>query len=295
MRARRRRDLRNGILFILPYIVGAIAFKLYPIIASFYYSLTRYEIFTSPLFTGIDNYRTLFLYDDMFWTSLWNTLYYTALVVPSSLLFSLGIALLLNMKLKWMSVYRTIFFLPTLVPVVASSILWMWVLNPRFGLLNSSLNLIGIKGPGWIADPAWAKPSLVMMGVWGAGQQIVIYLAGLKDIPEVFYEAADIDGANPWQKLRHVTLPLITPVVLFNTIMSIIGSFQVFDQAYIMTDGGPANSTEMYALYLYRNAFQYFNMGVASAQAWILFAIILVCTLLLMRSSERWVHYGGGV
>jgi multiple sugar transport system permease protein len=153
--------------------------------------------------------------------------------------------------------------------------------------------LIGIKGPGWIADPAWAKPSLVMMGVWGAGQQIVIYLAGLKDIPEVFYEAADIDGANPWQKLRHVTLPLITPVVLFNTIMSIIGSFQVFDQAYIMTDGGPANSTEMYALYLYRNAFQYFNMGLASAQAWILFAIILACTLLLMRSSERWVHYGG--
>lgn len=295
MRARERRDLRNGILFILPYIIGAIAFKLYPIVASFYYSLTRYEIFTPPLFTGIDNYRTLFLYDDLFWTSLWNTLYYTALVVPCSLVFSLGIALLLNMNLKGMSVYRTVFFLPTLVPVVASSILWMWVLNPRFGLLNAALSLVGIKGPGWIADPAWSKPSLVMMGVWGAGQQIVIYLAGLKDIPHVFYEAAEIDGANTWQKLRNVTLPLITPVVLFNTVMSIIGSFQVFDQAYIMTDGGPANSTEMYALYLYRNAFQYFNMGAASAQAWILFAIILVCTLLLMRSSERWVHYGGGV
>jgi len=213
-----QRNLRMGLLFASPYIVGLICFTLYPIGASFYYSLTEYNVLQPPVWTGVGNYRTLFSQDDLFWTALYNSAYYTGLVVPLEIVVGVLIALLLNMKVKGMAVYRTIYFLPVLVPVVASSILWMWVLNPQFGLLNALLAKIGIRGPGWIASTTWSKPSLVVLGVWGVGQAVVIYLAGLQDVPEQLYEAAAIDGANWWHKTINITVPMLTPVIFFNLI-----------------------------------------------------------------------------
>ncbi|MGQ9631661.1 MAG: carbohydrate ABC transporter permease [bacterium] len=287
------RNLGYGLLFASPFIIGMLCFIIYPIGASFYYSLTEYSVLQPASWTGVENYRALFFEDDYFWTSLYNTVYYTGFVVPLGIITGLAIALLLNMKVKGMAVYRTLYFLPVLVPVVATSILWMWVLNPQYGMLNALLDIVHIKGPPWIASPEWSKPSLILVGIWGVGQAVVIYLAGLQDVPEQLYEAAIIDGANWLQKTRHVTIPFITPVILFNLIMGVIGSFQTFTQAYIMTNGGPANSTLFYALQLYRQAFQFFRMGYASAMAWILFIIIVICTWLLFRSSARWVYYGG--
>ncbi len=290
-----RADLRNGMLFALPMILGLLMFTLYPVCASMYYSFTNYNVLQPPEWAGIDNYRVLFTEDNLFRVSLYNTVYYVVFIVPLGIVMGVAIALLLNMKIKGMAIYRTMYFLPTLVPIVATSILWMWVLNPQFGLINSILYKFGIKGPGWIADVKWSKPSLVIMGLWGFGRGMIIYLAGLQDIPEQMYEAAELDGANWWNRTIHITLPMITPVIFFNLIMGLIGSFQIFTQAYIMTEGGPANSTLFYNLYLWRNAFAYFRMGYASSMAWILFLLILASTLVIFKSSARWVYYGGAL
>lgn len=282
----------NGLLFTSPYIVGLFAFTLYPLGASFYYSFTDYRILTAPRWIGLGNFGQL-LGDDLFWISLSNTVYYTVLAVPFGLAFSFLLALALNLRVRGMAAYRTIFFLPSIVPSVALSILWLWVFNPQYGILNGILGLFGVPGVGWVNDPLWSKPSLILMHLWGVGGTVVIFLAGLQDVPQHLYEAAEIDGARWWHRVRFITIPMVTPVVLFNLIIGMINSFQYFTQAYVMTNGGPVNSTLFYALLLYRNAFQYIKMGYASAMAWILFIIVLVCTLLVLWSSRRWVYYSG--
>jgi multiple sugar transport system permease protein len=289
-----RRNLMLGLAFISPWIAGFLAFTLYPIAASLCYSFCDYDVLSRPVWTGALNYRDMAT-DGVFRKSLYNTLYFAALAIPLGLVSSLLLAVLLNQAVRGRSVFRAIFFLPSLIPVVASSMIWLWILNGNFGLLNHALATIGIRHPPqWLADPAWTKPSLILMSVWGVGHAVVIYLAALQDVPRSLYEAADIDGAGPWAKLRHVTLPIISPVIYFNLIMGIIGSLQVFGQAYIMFGGGgPNRSALFYAVYLYQNAFEYRQMGYACAMAWVLFLIILGLTWLATRATRRHIFYAG--
>jgi len=265
-------------------------FMLYPMGASIYFSLCDYSVLQPALFIGLENYSEL-LGDKVFWVSLGNTLYYAFFGLGLGLFVSLGEALLLNMKVKGMAFHRTIIFLPSLVPVVALSVLWMWIFNGDSGLLNAVLEGLGLPAPNWLGSEDWAMPALILMGLWGIGHPVVIYLAGLQDIPQELYEAAEIDGAGSWERFWNVTLPMLTPVVYFNVVMGIIGTFQLFAQPYIMTQGGPGRATYFYALALYDYAFMDLRMGYASAMAWILFVIILGLTLLATRISQRWVQY----
>jgi multiple sugar transport system permease protein len=291
----RRRNLRLGLLFAAPWLLHLAIFIAYPIGASFYYSLCSYDTLRPPRWVGLENYRILFTQDPLFWKALFNTLYMVALGLPVGLVVSLGIALLMNQKLTGMAFYRTVYYLPSITPVVATSILWLWLLNPEMGLVNAVLGKAGIEGPGWLVSPAWSKPALILMGLWGAGGSMVIYLAGLQDVPQQLYEAASLDGAGKLTQFRHVTLPMISPVILFNLIMGLIGSFQYFTQVYVMTrgSGGPQDSTLVYALHLFNAAFLDFRMGYASAAAWVLFLVTLACALAVFRSSAKWVYYGG--
>lgn len=291
-----RRRLRNGLLFASPYILGFVFFALYPLLMSIYYSFTQFNVIQPPVWTGLENYRTLFVEDPLFWKSLHNTLYYTVLAVPLGLTVSILIALLLHQQVPGTPIFRTIFFLPSIVPIVASAMLWLWVLNPESGLINSLLRgWLGVEGPGWLSDEHWSKPSLVIMSFWALGGAIVIFLAGLAEVPAELYEVAAIDGAGAWKRFRNVTLPMLSPTILFNLVMGLIGSFQYFTQVYVMTAGRgtPVDSTMFYALYLYRNAFYYLRMGYASAMAWMLFVVILIATVGVMITSRRWVHYHG--
>ena len=287
-----RRDLRNGLLFCLPWLIGLTVFLIYPLCAALYYSLCDYSVLLPPVFIGLENYQALAT-DPLFWKSLGNTAYFAAGSVSLGLFVSLGLALLLNSKVKGLGLYRTIFFLPSLMPVVAGSILWMWMYNGQSGLINSGLRAIGINGPAWLADPAWAKPAIVIMAVWGAGNAMVVYLAGLQDVPTSLYEAAIIDGAGFFQRLFHVTIPMISPVIYFNVVLSIISGFQAFTQAFIMTGstGAPERSTLFYVLNLYNDGFQDLRMGYASAMAWVLFVIILLLTWAATKLSRRFVTY----
>jgi multiple sugar transport system permease protein len=287
-----RRNNAAGWLLVSPVVIGLLVFSLYPFVASLALSFCDFDIFNAPRWIGLWNYRTLFTEDPLFWKSLGNVLYYTLLAVPLGIAFGVALALLLDARIRGLSIYRTIFFLPTIVPAVATSVLWIWLLNPRIGLVNMLLRLFGVEGPMWLGSPDWSKPSLVLMGVWGVGGSMIIYLAGLKDIPVSLYEAALVDGANAWQRLRHVTLPMLTPVIFFNLVMGMIGAFQYFTQAFIMTGGGPQDSTLFYALQLFYQAFQYLKFGYASAMAWVLFVIVVAVTALLFRSQKKWVHYG---
>jgi len=289
---RKTKEAMWGYLFALPWFIGLSIFFFYPFIGNFFYSFTEYNIIQSPKWTGIENYRIL-MHDPSFWKSLYNTIYYMVLSVPSVLIISLLIACLLNQKIKGVRSFRTIFYLPTIVPIIASCILWKWILNPEYGLINSLLFKLGINGPPWLASENWSKPSLILMSTWIIGEPVIIFLAALQGIPKVLYEVAAIDGANTIKKFSHVTIPLLTPVILFNLIMAIIRSFQylTFTQAYTMTAGGPVESTLFYILYLYRNAFDLFKMGKASAMAVILFGITLIITLYLVKTSSRWVYY----
>ena len=289
----RPRKLLLGLLFTAPFTIGFLGLTVYPLLASLYYSFTRYQILTPAQWVGLENYANLFTKDELFYKSLWNTVYYTLMSVPLSLLFSFFLALALNLKVRGMAAYRTIYFLPTLVPSVAMAILWLWLFNTQYGIFNSLLHLVGLRPLGWVTNPKTALPSLVLMSLWIVGQTVVIFLAGLQDVPTHLYEAAEIDGAGAVQKMTHITIPMMTPVILFTLLTGMIGSFQTFTQAYIMTNGGPANATLFYVLYLYRNGFQYIQMGYASALAWILFVIILVLTVIVLRTSRGWVYYGG--
>jgi multiple sugar transport system permease protein len=287
-----RKEKWAGLLFVSPWIVGFCVFLAYPLIASIYFSFCDYSVLKAPVFIGFDNYKELF-HDELFWTALKNTLLYAVIAFPAGLMTALILAMLLNAKVKGMAVYRTFFFIPSLVPQVSLAVLWLWVLNGEHGVLNVVLSKVGITGPNWLSEPAWSKPAMVIMSVWGVGNAVLIYLAGLQDVPQQLIEAAELDGANGWQKTRNVTLPMISPVILFNGIMGIIGTLQVFTVPYIMfPNGTPARSTYFYAMYLFDNAFKYQKMGYASAMGWIMFLIVLTLTLTSLRLSEKHVHYG---
>ncbi len=292
--SRPQRRLITGLLFISPWIVGFVLFRVYPFLASLYYSFTFYPVLRSPRWIGFDNYLNLFD-DPRFLTSLWNSSYYALGAVPLGTLFGILLALLLNMRVRGLSAFRTLFFLPSITPTVAAAIVWLWMFNPRSGVVNYLLSFVGINGPAWLGDPQWAKPALILMSIWGVGNAVVIYLAALQDVPGELLEASSLDGANALQKIWHITLPMISPVILFNVIVGLIGAFQFFTQVHIMTDGrgSPADSTLMMSIYLYQSAFEFFKMGYASAQAWILFLIIVIFTLVLFRISGRLVYYGG--
>lgn len=292
MTALERRKLGVGLLFCSPWLLGLSVFLIYPLLAAFYYSLCDYSVLLPPVFVGLDNYRELFR-DPLFWKSLSNTSFFAAGSVGLSALTALTLALLLNSRVRGLSFYRTVFFLPSLMPLVASSILWSTMYRGQGGVINALLAKVGIAGPAWLADPAWAKPAIVLMAVWGAGHAMVIFLAGLQDVPVSLYEASIIDGANWLERLVHVTLPMISPVIYFNLVMGIISGFQAFVQALIMTDatGSPEQSTLFYVLQLYNVGFQDLRMGYASAMAWVLFIIILLLTFAATRLSKRFVTY----
>lgn len=293
--SRSRREALWGYIFVGPWILGFLIFTLGPVIASLGLSFARYELITPPNWIGIKNYVELITQDRLFLLSLYNTVYYTVFSVPLGIILAFLLALLLNVKLPGMNFFRTVFYLPAVTSGVAVSLLWIWLFNPQFGLINYLLRSIGLPGPGWLVDPTWSKPAFILMSLWGVGGTAVIFLAGLQGVPQSLYEAAVIDGASEWQKFWNVTVPLMTPVIFFNLVMGIIGSFQVFTSAYVMTGGAPQNSTLFYVLYLFRQGFRLLRMGYAAAMAWILFIIMVVLTLLQFRFSERWVYYEGSV
>lgn len=289
-----RKQQIAGWMFALPWILGILLFYAYPLFSSVYYSFHDFKGMTPVDFVGLGNYKRL-LNDSLFWTSVKNTFAYAAMAVPVQVVFGILIAVLLNVNIRGRGIYRTVVFMPTLVPAVAVSIIWQWLLNSQFGIVNYALNLLGIRGPAWFGSVHWAKPSLVLISLWTVGQTVLIYLAGLQDIPGDLYEAATLDGASVLQRTVHITLPLLTPVILYNTIMAMINAFQQFTLSFVISNGtgGPADSLMFYTLYLYKNAFNYFEMGLASAMAWMMFVVIMSLTLLVYRSSGKWVHYMG--
>ena len=294
--ARRKRGERQaqlkGLAFVSPWLIGFLVFTLVPIVISAYLSFTDYRVLMPPRWVGWENYKELFADHTYFWPSLGNTAY-MFLELPLALVMALALAMLLDMKLRGIAIYRTIFYVPSIIPVVANAILWLWVLNPEQGILNASLQALHLPRLTWLSSPVWAKPGMIVMDLWGVGGGMVIYLAALQGVPQSLYEAASLDGANGWQKIRYVTLPSISPVIFFNLIMGVIGMFQYFTQTFVMTNGGPDNSTLYYALEIYRNAFQYFRMGTACAMAWILFLLTMVATVIVFKTSARWVYYEG--
>ena len=293
---RTKADFRTGMLFLSPWLIGFLAFTLYPMVVSFYYSFTIYHSRRAPELVGLQNYKDL-LTDEKFWIALNNTMYMVAIAVPLGLFASFLCAVLLNLKVRGQAFYRVVYFLPSIVPTVAGTILFLWLLNPQVGLVNTLLAQIGIDGPNWMADPNWSKPALILLGMWGMGGTIIIYLSGLQDVPQSLIEAAELDGANWLQRLWHITIPMVSPITLFNLITGMIGMFQYFAQAYVVGGGDslgrPLNSTLFYSVYLYQNAFLFLKMGYASAMAWILFIIILIFTLLLLKVSDRFTYYAG--
>jgi multiple sugar transport system permease protein len=298
----------RGILYALPWIIGLGVFSLYPFLASLYYSFTDFSVLQSPQWIGADNFTEM-AGDSVFWKVLGNTFLYAGLAIPAGLIVSLSVALLMNACRRGQVLYSVIFYLPQLVPAAASAILWMWIFNAEYGLLNAALQplfdllngvrhvfdpaLASLGPPSWLADPNWALPALVLMALWGVGQTAFIYLAKLQDVPLELYEAAEIDGASTWQKIRYVTLPQISPIIFFNIVMGIIGTFQIFTEPYMMTEGGPARATYFLPHYIWDNAFRFLRMGYASAMAWMLFVVILLLTMLAFRLARDRVYYAG--
>ena len=288
-----RKGLLWGLFFISPWLLGFLFFTLYPLLASGYYSLTRYDLIREPVFIGLTNYQKLFFEDAHFWNVMWNSVFYVFLSVPLGIGTAFLIATLLNSKIIGRSFFRGIIYIPSIVPAVCSAMVWLFLLNIQYGAINAMLTSMGFSAIPFLSNPTLAKPSLVVVSMWTQGAAVVIFLAALQEVPRSLYEAATVDGANNWQKFWNVTIPMTTPVILFNLIMGFIGAFQEFTVPWLLTGGGPMNSTEFYAIHLYRNAFIYLRMGKASALAWILFFIIVIFTLILFRTSARWVYYGG--
>ncbi|PNR92520.1 carbohydrate ABC transporter permease [Petrotoga sp. 9PWA.NaAc.5.4] len=280
-----------GVLFALPAILGLVILKIYPIIASGFYSLTEYHITDSPEWVGFENYKNLFS-DPLFIKSFSNTMYYLVLLVPLGLVVGICLALLLVKDIKGISFFRSMVYLPSIVPVYAFATVALWFFNPYFGLVNGLLARVGINGPLWIADESWVKFTLVLAAQWGAGPTALLFMASMKDIPRELYEAATLDGANAWQKFWRITFPFISPVTLYYLITSSIQALQFFDMPNIMTGGGPNNASLSLGMYIYRNAFRYTNMGYASAMSWIIFIIALILSFVLFRTSMKWVFYG---
>lgn len=287
-----RRRAWEGRLFALPFLLGFLAFWLYPLAYSVYLAFQEWDLLSPPRFVGAENFAQL-LTDESIRISIYNTSYYTFLGVPLQLALALGLALLLNVKIRGQALYRLLFYLPAMTPIVASAVVWMQILHPEFGILNSFLRGIGLEPVNWLFEPRAAKPAFILMTLWAVGPQMVIFLAGLQGVPESLYEAASIDGANRRQRFARITLPMISSITFFNLVVGIIASFQVFTTSFIMTNGGPQNATLFLVLYLYRNGFQYFKMGYASAIAWMLFVLIAAFTVLQFRLARRWVHEEG--
>lgn len=292
-----RRRLFTGLGFTSPWLIGFVVFVSGPIVASFYYSFTDFNLFQPPNWVGLSNYRDLFT-DERFLAALWNTGYLTVVGVPLGLALGLAVALALNFPVRGQPLYRAIVYLPAIVPIVTVSYLWRWILNAQYGYLNRILGWFGIPQPNWLADPLWTKPAVIILTLWGVGATAIIYLAALQQVPQMYYDAAAVDGANVWQRFRHVTWPAITPVTLFLLVLHVIQFLQIFTQTYLLTqsrgnaaNGGPADSLLTYTVYLYHNAFVFLKMGYASAMAWILFLLIGLLTAVLLLTSKRWVHY----
>lgn len=293
-----KKESRLAYMFISPWIIGFIFLTLGPMLISLYLSFTNFTLSSGsalPEFNNGANYIKLLTQDPKFWHSLKVTLVFAVVAVPLQLFFGFMVAFLLNLKVRGLPFWRTVYYLPSVTPAVAGAVLWGIIFNPTFGLMNWFLSLVGIKGPGWLASQQWALPALIIMSLWGVGGGMVIYLAGLQGIPTTLYEAAEIDGANSLQKLTRITIPLMTPVIFYNLIIGIIGTFQFFTSVYVLTRGGPADATLFYNLYLYNTAFRYMNMGYASALGWVLFFIVLLITLLAFKSSAFWVYYEGEI
>lgn len=288
----RRKEALTGFFFTLPWIISLLVLTIYPILDTVYLSFTEYSVLEPPEWVGLRNYEELFTKDLSVRPAVYNSLYYAFLSVPISLVLSLLLALLLNMRSVGIGVYRTLFYLPSLVPPVASTLTFLVMLDPRAGLINNFIRFFGLPGPAWFSDPAWSKPGMIIMSLWGIGYLTLIFLAGLQDVPVTLLEAAEIDGANIWQKFIHVTIPMISNVILFNLVMNVIWSFQVFTQALVIggTNGTPLESTLMVMVLIYRNAFRYFKMGYASSLAFLMFLVIMAVTVLIFRSSDAWVY-----
>lgn len=286
-----------GYVFISPFIIGFVIFMLGPMLFSVIGSFTDYNLTSRMNFIGLDNFRRMFFSDTLFWRSLYNTVYFVIFNVPLTTLFSIFLATILNQKIRGISVYRTIFYLPAVLSGVAIYILWMQLLSPSAGLVNTFLSWFNITGPAWLFDPNWTKPALILMRIWSSGGAMLLYLATLQNVPSALYESAEIDGAGVWGKFKNITLPLITPIIFYDVITSTIGSFQIFQEAYVMTQngtGGPANSLLFYNLHMWNKAFVAFDMGYAMAMSMILFLIVLVLTFINLKLAPRWVHYSGG-
>jgi multiple sugar transport system permease protein len=294
-----KKEAVSSYVFISPWLIGFVFLTLGPMIASFYFSFSDYNIISSPKWVGFQNYIDLFQ-DELFWQSVKVTLYFALLALPSGLIFGFVLAVLLNQDIPFVKIWRTIYFLPSVIAGVSVTVLWLMVFNPHSGILNNILEAFGINNPpGWLWDPDWAIPSLVIMGLWGVGHTMIIYLAGLQGVPTDLYDAAKVDGATALRRFWHVTIPMMSPVIFYNLVLGLIGTFSYFTQAYVASTstggaiGDPLRSTLFYNLYLYQNAFSYFEMGYASAMAWILFLIILGLTLMIFKSSSLWVYYEG--
>jgi multiple sugar transport system permease protein len=288
---REGKEIRDAYLFLSPWLLGMVLFTAGPILFSLFLSFCKWDVISPLKWIGLGNYQQM-LHDKLLWISLVNTISYAALYIPLSIVIALGMAMLLNQKLKGMGIFRTLFYLPTLTQGIATFTLWSIIFEPEAGLLNRALRTFIAHPPGWLVDPAWSKPALVIMALWSVGGTMLIFLAGLKNIPVDFYEAASLDGARPITQFFRVTLPMLSPTIFFNVIMATIGAFQVFAAAFVLTSGGPSNSTLFYVYYLFNRSFVYFNMGYASAMAWLLFAIVLALTVLQTKVSQKWVHYG---
>lgn len=284
-------------VFVSPWVFGFLAITLGPMVYSFFLSLTNWDLFTAPKFIGLTNYVKLFTKDTIFWKTVFNTLYYAFISVPLGMAFSLFIAYFLNRPIKGSAIYRTLYYIPATVPGVASALLFKWLLAPDVGMINRFLALFGVDGPSWLLEPAWVKPALILMSMWAVGANITLLMAGIRSIPNEFYEAAELDGATPIYQYYRITLPLLTPIIFFNVINGLIGSLQIFTQIYVMTGtggasmGGPNNASMMIVPYLFNNGFRFYKMGYASAIAWILFVLVMLLTLLVFRSSSAWVYY----
>jgi len=292
---RKRYENLYGYLFLTPWLIGFFGLFLGPGLASLYLSFTKYDVLSSPEFLGAGNYIRMFTDDDLFWSSLGRTFYYAIVAVPLGVMGSMSLAIFLNAAIRGIATYRTLFFMPSLVPLVASVILWKWLLNSDFGIVNQALSSLGFDPPAWFGDRRWAIPSLISMNLWQTigGVQMIIFLAGLQGIPDSLYDAAAIDGANTWQRIRHVTLPLLTPTIFFNTVLGIIGALQTFAAAFVATEGGPGFATWFYSLHIWKHSFDYWNMGYGAALAWFFAIIIVSLTIFQMRLSRRWVFYYG--
>jgi multiple sugar transport system permease protein len=291
----RRRQIRLGLLFVSPWVIGFLVFYLYPFFATLFYSFTSFDGIGSAHLIGFANYWAL-LHDPLFRTSLFNTLYYTAFELPLSTFVALGLALLLNMNVRGRAIYRTVFYIPSIVPLVASCMIFVWIFNPTSGIVNSLLTGLHIPGPDWFFSIAWSKPSFILLGLWGLGQPMVIYLAGLQGVPKEMYEVCALEGAGPWQRLRNVTLPMISPIILFNVVLQLVLCVSYFTQAQVIESqdvGGPGTSTWFFVQYLYEQAFDFLKFGYSSAMGFILFIITGLITVVLFKSSSRWVYYAG--